>query len=542
MGSDILIKNGTIMDGTGKPAFESNVLINSDKIEDIGTFTDVDAEKVINAKGLVVAPGFIDCHTHLDFFFPNPRHAQVLESWAHQGVTSIVGGNCGYSPAPINHEREELINTFWNFALPHDGMKYEWTSFKEYLSFLQKNGQAYNVAILTGFNTLRTNVMGWDARFAKPEEINTMKDMLRASLNEGSFGLSLGLYYVPGIYSNTDELMQVASVLSKFGAPLVPHTRGLTVHYDKAVQEVIDIAEKNQIPLHLSHHAGGSTQRVRRKALKAVKAARDRGLEIGHDNMPWAGGCTAVLAHMPPWILNGGIEKLLERLQDPDIRNQVIDEIKNFQPQWPNWEHKYWTDKFFDKNTHICGFKLEKNRKFEYMTIEEIGKELNKEMYEAALDLIVEEKGRLFTVGFMDHPLAEKYYDELIADPYCAIETDVIGVDFNNPFPVSYGTFTKVLGEMARDRSIISQEEAVRKMTSLPAEQMQIKERGLIKEGYYADITIFNPQTVKSNVTFTKSFVHSEGIEYVIINGKVVLDRGNYNSEAFAGKVLRRSG
>lgn len=345
---------------------------------------------------------------------------------------------------------------------------------------------------------------------------------------------------MPGIYSNTDELTQVSSVLSEFGAPLVPHTRGLTVHYDKAVQEVIDIAEKNQIPLHLSHHAGGSTQRVRRKALKAVKAARDRGLEIGHDNMPWAGGCTAVLAHMPPWILNGGIEKLLERLQDPDIRNQVIDEIKNFQPQWPNWEHKYWTDKFFDKNTHICGFKLEKNRKFEYMTIEEIGKELSKDMYEAALDLIVEEKGRLFTVGFMDHPLAEKYYDELIADPYCAIETDVIGVDFNNPFPVSYGTFTKVLGELARDRGVISQEEAVRKMTSLPAKQMQIKNRGILKKGYFADITIFNPRTVNSRVTFTKHFKHSEGIENVLINGKIVFEQGKYDANAFAGKVLRR--
>jgi len=540
MSNDILIKNGLIMDGTGKSAFEADVMISGDKIEDIGSFKDADAIKIIDAKDLVVAPGFIDCHTHLDFFFPNPRHAEVLESWAHQGVTTIIGGNCGYSPAPINHEKEELVNMVWNFALPHEGMKYEWTTFGEYLDILQRNGQAYNVAILTGYNTLRTNVMGWDACFAKPGEISEMKKMLRSSLNEGSFGLSLGLYYVPGIYSHTDELMEIASVLTEFGAPLVPHTRGLTVHYDKAVQEVIDIAEKNQIPLHLSHHAGGSTQRVRRKALKAVKAARERGLEIGHDNMPWAGGCTAVLAHMPPWILDGGIEKLLERLQDPDIRRHIIEEIKNFQPKWPNWEHKYWTDKFFDRNTHICGFKLEKNKDFEYKTIEEIAKELNKDIYNALLDLILEEKGKIFTVGFMDHPLAEKYYDELIADPDCSIETDVVGADFNNPFPASYGTFTKVLGQMARDRRVISQEEAIRKMTSLPAKQMQIKNRGLIKKGNFADITIFNPKTVKSLVSFTKHFQNSEGIEYVLINGKIVLEQGKYDANAFAGKVLRR--
>ena len=539
--TDILIKNGMVMDGTGKPVFKADVKVIGDQIENIGTFEDTEATKIIDAKGLVVAPGFIDCHTHLDFFFSNPRHAEVLESWARQGVTTIVAGNCGYSPAPINHDKEELINTFWNFALPHDGMNYEWNTFGEYLDVLQKNGQAYNVAILTGFNTLRTNVMGWDARFASPQEISEMKKMLRQSLQEGSFGLSLGLYYVPGIYSHTDELMDLASVLTDFGAPLVPHTRGLTNHYDKAVQEVIGIAEKNKIPLHLSHHAGGDFGRTTTLAKRAVKKAIARGVKIGHDNMPYAGGCTAILAHMPPWLLDGGIEKLLKRLKDPEIRKQAIEEIKNFTPQWPNWDNKYWTDKFFDKNTHICGFKLEKNKKYEYKTIEEIAKELNQDIYETLLDIVLEEKGSLFTVGFVDIPIAEKLWEELIKDPNCSIESDVIGVDFNNPFPVSYGTFTKVLGQIARDRGVMPQEEAVRKMTSLPAEQMQIKERGIIKEGYYADITIFNPQTVKSNVTFTKSFVHSEGIEYVIINGKVVLDRGIYNSEAFAGKVLRRS-
>ena len=541
MSHDILIKNGLIMDGTGITPFEADVMVSGDKIEDIGSFKDADATKIIDAKGLVVAPGFIDCHTHLDFFFPSPRHAEVLESWVHQGVTTIVGGNCGYSPAPINHEKEELINTFWNFALPHDGLKYEWTSFKEYLDVLQKNRQAFNVAILTGFNTLRTNVMGWDARIANSDEISNMKKMLRESLEQGSFGLSLGLYYVPGTYSNTNELMDLASVLTEFKTPLVPHTRGLTDYYDKAVQEVIDIAEKNKIPLQLSHHAGGTTQRVRRKALKAVKLAKERGVEIGHDNMPWAGGCTAVLAHLPPWMLDGGIEKLLERLQDPDVRKQAIDEIKNYKLQWPNWEHNYMTDKFFDRSTHICGFKMEKNKKFEYMTIQKIAKEFKKDIHNTLIDLIIEEKGKLFTVGFMDHPIAQKYYDELIADPDCSIETDVVGADFNNPFPPSYGNFTKVLGEMARDRGVISQEDAIRKMTSLPAQQMQIKERGILKRGYFADITIFNPRTINSRVSFTKPFEFSEGIEYVFINGKLVLERGKYDANAFAGKVLRRN-
>jgi N-acyl-D-amino-acid deacylase len=540
MSSNLLIKNGLVMDGTGNPAFKADILIEGDQIKDIGTFQDAKTDITIDARGLVVAPGFIDVHTHLDFFFPSSRHPQVLESWVRQGVTTIVAGNCGYSAAPINHEKEELISTFWNFALPHDGLNYEWTSMTDFFDFLDHKGQAFNVAILTGHNTLRTNVMGWDARFADTEELIEMKKMLRDSLKAGSFGLSLGLYYCPGIFSNTNELMELASVLTEFGAPLVPHTRGLTVTYDKAIEEVINIAEVNKIPLHISHHAGGSGL-VRKRALKVIEEARSRGLKIGHDNMPWAGGCTAILAHLPPWLLDGGIDKLLERLQDSDVRKQAIEELENFEPKWPTWENKYWTDKFFGGNTYIGGFKLEKNRKFEYMQIKDIAKNLKQGLYETLFDLIIEEKGSLFTLGFIDHPLAEQVYDDLIKDPNCSIETDVIGVDFNNPFPVSYGTFTKVLGEMARDKELMSQEEAIRKMTLLPASQMQIKNRGLIKKGYFADITLFNPKTVNSMVNFTNHFQNSVGIEHVLINGKVVLDKGNYDEKAFAGKVIRRS-
>ncbi len=538
MDNTILIKKGKIFDGTGVPPFEADILIKKDLIIEIGSIQSEESYIIIDGKGLALSPGFIDIHTHLDFFFPSPRHAIVLESWARQGVTTIVAGNCGYSAAPISHEKEELINTFWNFALPKDGLVYNWDSMANYFDFLETYGLAFNVAILTGHNTLRTNVMGWEARAANQDEITEMKQMLRKSLEAGSIGLSLGLYYCPGIFSHTDELIELASVLTEFGAPLVPHTRGLTSTYDKAIEEVILIAEENKIPLHLSHHAGGLGQ-VRANALKLIEAAKKRGLNIGHDNMPWAGGCTAVLAHFPPWILDGGIDKCINRLQDPETRKQAIEELKNFQPKWPTWENKYWTDKFFSGNTYIGGFSVNKNQKFEYMQIKDIAKYLNKDMYETLFDLVIEEKGKLFTIGYMDHPLAEKLYDDLLKDPDCSIETDVIGVDFKNPFPVSYGTFTKVLGEMARDKKLFSQEEAIRKMTSLPAQQMQLKNRGIIKTGYFADIIIFNPKTVNSRVTFSKPFEYSEGIEYVIINGKLVLEKGKYNPDTFAGRVLR---
>ncbi|MBW2086735.1 MAG: amidohydrolase family protein [Deltaproteobacteria bacterium] len=345
MANDVLIKNGMVMDGTGGAAFRADVIIQEDHIKDLGLFPEARALKEIDAKGLIVAPGFIDVHTHLDFFFPSKRHAEVLKSWVYQGVTTIVAGCCGFSPAPINHDYEDILSTYWNFALPHDGLTYEWTTMDEYLDFLQRNGQAFNVAILTGYNTLRTNAMGFQARFANVAEIAEMKRMLKESLEAGSIGLSMGLFYCPAIFSNTDEIMDVSSVLSEFGAPLVPHTRGLTVTYDKAVEEVIGIAEKYHIPLQISHHAGGAGE-VRVRAVKAVQEAMDRGVEIGHDNIPWANGPTTILALLPPWLFNGGVDKALERLKDPDVRKQVVEELKNFIPQWPTWENNYWTDKF----------------------------------------------------------------------------------------------------------------------------------------------------------------------------------------------------
>ena len=323
-----------VADGTGCPAIRADVLIKEDRIQDVGLFPDARATKVIDAKGLVVAPGFIDCHTHLDFLFPSPRHPEVLKSYAHQGVTTFVAGNCGWSPAPINHDFEDTFSTYWNFALPYEGLKYEWTTMGEYLDYLDRNGQAFNVAILTGHNTLRTNVMGFQTRFASPKEINEMQKMLKDSLYAGSIGLSLGLSYCPGIYSNTAEIMALTSAMTEFNAPLVPHTRGLSKTYDKAVEEVINIAEENKIPLHISHHASFGAQ-VRARAIKAINEAMDRGVEIGHDNIPWFTGSTTFLSMLPPWLFDGGFDAFFRRIQEYEVRQKAVDELKYHIPRWP---------------------------------------------------------------------------------------------------------------------------------------------------------------------------------------------------------------
>ncbi len=233
MAERMLIKNGLVMDGNGTQAYRSDVLVENDRILDVGILPELQTENIIDAEGLVVAPGFIDVHTHLDFFLPDPRHAEVLKSWAFQGVTTIVSGNCGFSPAPLGKNAAGSLGTYWNFALPRDGLDFQWTSMDEYLSFLENSGQAFNVAILTGHNTLRTSAMGLEARFATENEVSEMKRMLKESLKAGSIGLSVGLFYCPGIFSHTDELVDLASVMTEFSVPLVTHTRGLGRNYDK---------------------------------------------------------------------------------------------------------------------------------------------------------------------------------------------------------------------------------------------------------------------------------------------------------------------
>lgn len=544
MSTDILIKNGIVIDGTGKPPFKADLIIKNERIENIGNFKDVQATKIIDARDLTVAPGFIDVHNHLDFIFPSPRHPEILKGWIYQGVTTIVSGNCGISPAPIKHVDLKDTIRFWGNLMPREGLEFEWTTMAEYLDYLENVGQAFNVAILTGHNTLRTFVMGFQARFAKTEEIDEMKNLLRESIQAGSMGLSIGLAYIPSIFSNTDELIQLASVLTEFDPPppIVPHVRGMfTKFYDKAIEEVIKVAEINKIPLQISHHAGGGLSRARKRAIKAINEAIERGVEIGHDNIPWPTRRTTVLKIFPAWLFDGGLDKFFERLQDSEIRKQAVDEIMNYVSKWPPWENRYWLEKDFNLQIQINGFKKDKNLKLNNMKLKDIAIELNKKPIDALIDLVLDESGDLFFLsGRPDDPMAEDYMIRLFKDPNCSVGTDIVGIDFNSPCPGAYGGFTKILGNFVRERGELSLEDAVYKMTSLPAKQMQLKDRGIIEKGKFADITIFNPKTIKALASFKDPHQLSVGVEYVLINGNVILEKGNYYSNKLAGKVIRR--
>ena len=576
MNNDFLIRNGMVMDGTGSPAVRADVIVRGDRIEDVGDFPDAGAAHVIDAGGLAVAPGFIDVHTHLDFFLTSPRHPEVMERWVRQGVTTIVSGNCGFSPAPVYPKIQDTVRKYWNFAFPRDGLVFEWATMAEYFDHMNRHGLAYNVAVLTGHNVLRMNLIGMQERAPTADDMSEMKKMLRDSIEAGSIGLSVGLLYCPGCFSRTEEITEIASVLTDYGAPLVAHTRGMSEIYDQAVGEVLQVAESNRIPLHISHHFGGfqtgglvsptelktklsfllakimgegftvrnqlKTMPAHLRANELIGRAIDRGVEVGHDMMPWAGAFTSLLAILPPRLYAGGFDSMLEKLGDPEVRRALIREKKTAVPRWPPWEQGWWTDNLLSGSFFLSGFRLDKNRLYENRRLQDIAKERGTDLYNTAFDLIVEEEGRLFFVyGIDDQKVSDWIGAYAISDPNCAIMTDIVGVDYPNPSPVSYGAFTKVLGQFARDRGTMTQEEAVRKMTSLPAGQMRLEDRGILKKGGFADITVFNPRTVRNCASFKEPHRFSEGIEYVLINGKPVLDRGTYDAKAFAGRVIKRA-
>ena len=576
MTGDILIENGTVMDGTGRQGFTADVIVRGDRIEDVGHFPEASASRTIDARGLVVAPGFIDSHTHLDFFLPSPRHPVVMERWVRQGVTTLVTGNCGFSPAPISPGSVETVKTCWNFALPRDGLSFEWTTMSEYTDYLARNGLAYNAAVFTGHNVLRLNAMGVEARPPNADEMAAMKAMLRDSLEAGSIGLSVGLVYCPGCFSQTEEISQLGSVLADFGAPLAAHTRGMSETYEEAVGEVIQVAEHHHVPLQISHHFGGArtgalmnpttlgtkllqllgrtmgerfviggmhrTAPAFGRANELIRQAVERGVRIGHDMMPWVCAYTTLLATLPPRLYIGGMARMLERLKDPEARAAAIREKKETVPQWPPWEHGWWTDNWLDGSLYLSGFSQEQNLGYENVRLQDIAADRGTDLYNTAMDLIVEEEGRIFWVYALDDQTISDWVGaNVISDPECSIMTDIVGVDYPILAPTSFGAFTKVLGQFARDEGRLTQEEAVRKMTSLPARQMGLKDRGVVKKGAFADITIFDPDTVRNCASFKNPRQFSEGIEHVLINGKPVLEGRRYDANSLPGVVIKRN-
>jgi len=529
---DIVVRNGYVVDGTGSPRFRADVGIKNGQIVEIGELGCEETRGDLEAKGLMVAPGFIDMHSHSDFsLLINPR----AESKIRQGITTEVVGNCGSSAAPLNpFIKEEIKKT--TPVLEEAGLKLDWLTMREYLGRLETKRIAVNVVPLAGHGPIRTFVMEYDNRAPTENELDEMKRVLSQTLEDGAFGLSSGLIYPPSCYADIEELIELCKVVAQFGGFYASHVRGEGAHLLESVKEAIEIGAKASVPVEISHHkaAGKANWGKVTQTLQMISDARNRGLDITCDVYPYIAGSFGLDSMLPPHAHEGGVEKLIERLHDPKTRQKLKGEM---QEGTRGWSSPLKTGGWDATVIAYCKGKPS----LEGKTISEISESRGVDPFDFVFDLLIEETASVGVVRFL---MCEEDVGTVLRHLVSMIGTDssarapygVLGE--GKPHPRSYGTFPRVLGKYVRQERIVSFENAIYKMTSMPAQKLRLANRGLVKVGMWADIAVIDPGRVIDKATYPQPHQYPEGIEYVLVNGEVVVDRGEHTG-ALPGQVLR---
>ena len=525
---DALIMNALIVDGSGNPSYPGAIAIKDGKIAAVGNIGMSTAARTIDARGRVVAPGFIDLHSHSDMPLLTDGNGQ---SKIRQGVTTEVIGESG-SIAP----RKEASD-----AQP-------WTDFNGYFAAIEKNGIAPNLLSYIGSGTVRELVIGDEDKKATPNNIEQMQKIVAAAMDQGVFGVSSGLIYPPNAYATVAELGEVAKAAQ--GGLYASHVRYDGGKLREGIEEAIAIGERAGIPVHVFHIkvTGQANFGRMKEVIEIVEAARQRGVRVTADQYPYVASSTSLTATMPPWAMDGGTERLIARLKDSKERARIRREMENTNP---SWESRYQSAGTW-QNVQLAAIgrtrggtsdAVSPNRKYEGMRVAEAAKQAGKDPFDFVFDLLIEEQGSVGCVYFIideaDLALAMK-------QPWVAIGSDGSALAIEGPLragvphPRNFGTFPRVLGRYVRELKVIPLEDAIRKMTSLPASILGLGDRGLIKQGHWADLVIFDPATVADRATFEEPFQYPVGIETVLVNGTVVLDEGKHTN-ARPGKVLRRT-
>jgi N-acyl-D-amino-acid deacylase len=544
---DLVIEGGTVVDGTGDPGVAADLGVSGGRIAALGTLDGADAATRIDATGRTVAPGFIDIHSHSDFLVPTEEHGQILAPFLGQGITTIVTGNCGYSPAPVNPRTVSELESYTAFlrgpALPR-----AWTSFGDYLAYLDQHGVALNVVPLVAHGALRIHEVGFEGRTLDADEQNRMRRNLEQSLDEGAFGLSSGLLYAPGIFAPPEEIEALAAGLKRYDGIYTSHIRGSSETLLSATKEVIRVGEVNGVRCQHSHiEAFGEPHWSKIDTIIELhETAHERGVDTGFDVIPYVAANTTLLAIFPPWALAGGVAGLLERLRDPEQRSKIRRSIDEDIPGWPCWIPGAWPHNLVEatgwQNISLMWVESEANKDLEGKTIPQIADERGTDPFEAAANLVLEENGHAMAlyVGVSGDFDDDSGLRKLLRHPWASIETDAILTGRGVPHPAAFGAFPRVLGEFARDGALFGVEEAVRKMTSLPADRLGLRNRGRIEKDRAADLVIFDAARIADRTTYAEPTAAPAGIDYVLINGQVVAEDGKVNSDLRAGSVLRR--
>jgi len=542
----LVIKNVRVVDGFGNPWYLADVGIQGEKIAHIGQVEGKEAQKIIDGKRMVLAPGFIDMHSHSEMIFLSEKQSELLEGRIRQGITTEIMGNCGISVSPIRDELKPDMEKSVGWMTP-ESVPWNWNSMAEFLDLIEKKGVTVNVGTLTGHGAIRAYVKGFSSGLMSPGESRKMKEILSRTFEEGSFGLSSGLIYAPGMFADTDEFIELGKVAAKFNRILTSHVRGSSETDIDAEKEVIHIGEKAGCRVHRSHYEAFGKENWHKieMTLKLDEEARQRGIDFAFDMFPYTAAMTMMIAIYPPWALDGGWPQFLRRAQDPDTRKKIEHDIETVVPSWPTWVPGSWPHNLVKaagwENIYIGYIPSEKNKHYEGLNLIELGERLRKPPFEAITDLMVEEKGAISQLifGVSGDRENEEPIKAIIRHPLGGYATDAVDIGRGKPHPAAYGMYPRLLGRYVREEKLVTLEDAIRRMTSFPANRLGIKDRGIIAEGYFADLVLFDPDRIRDRSTYEDPRQFPEGIHQVIVNGQLLLENGEIK-KIRPGKVLRK--
>ncbi len=531
---DLILRNGTIYDGTGSSPYVGDIAINGDTIAATGNLKSAIGTREVDASQMAIAPGFINMLSWAGEALIEDGRSQ---SNIRQGVTLEVMGE-GWSAGPLNPSMKKE-------RMEQQGdIKYdiEWSTLGEYLEFLENKGVSCNIASFVGATTIRINALGYEDRPPTPEEMDHMRMLVREAMEEGAVGISTSLIYAPAYFASTEELIELCKEVSRVDGLYITHIRSEGDQLLKGIDEVIEIAEKAGINAEIYHlkAAGRDNWHKMDLTIAKIDSARREGLHITADmyNYPAAG--TGLYATMPQWVQEGGHDAWVRRLKDKQLRSRVIEEMRLPGKDWENFFHMTGSaDKII-----LVGFKNDSLKYLTGLTLAQVAEMRNTSPAETIIDLVIQDNSRVSAIYFL---MSEENIKKQIALPWVSFGSDEASLApeglflKTNPHPRAYGNFSRLLGKYVRDEKIISLEEAIRKLSYMPAENLKILKRGLLKKGYYADIVVFDPDNIEDHATFKEPHQYSTGVKHVFVNGQQVLKDGEHTG-ATPGRIVRGAG
>lgn len=512
-----------IIDGTGSPWFRGDVGVTAGKIERIGDLSAVKTKHRIDAGGHVLCPGFIDIHSHDDVSVVYNRRAQVK---VHQGITTQVVGNCGHSAAPVRAESLPDLRKTMYLIDPDPEFTWNWQSMEDYFAVVDSEGTSCNVIGLVGHINLRATHVGYEDRPATPVEVAAMKDAVAQAMSEGAAGLSTGMIYAPGRYGTTEELIALCETVREKDGLYATHMRGYDDRLLDSVRETIEIGEQSGVPVQISHHVsvGQQNWQMMSQSFDLIEAARKRGVDVTVDVYPYPAGSANLSQLIGGWAHEGGVDRLVDRVKSLEARERVRQEWR---------ERPYWAP----EDIMVSSVTTTANETYVGKRLGEVAQARGQDVIDVLCDLVIEEHNNVNMVAFVQ---LEDNVRMNLRHPLTVLGTDGLPIKefgHGHPHPRAYAAFPRLLAKFVREENLLTLEEALRKMTSFPARKAGLRDRGIIREGMVADLVIFDLEALQEEATFTEPHHYPTGLDYVVVNGKIVVDHGAHTGAQPGGAI-----